>query len=1144
MVILTDEGASSSSSTHRWTYDVFLSFRGEDTRKNFIGYLYEAFCNQGFNTFIDKDLQKGEEISMELLKAIELSMISIVVFSKSFASSTWCLNELVKIFECRNNGQLVLPIFYKVNPSEIRKQDGEFGIALAKHEEKFKDDIEKVERWRKTLTEAANLSGFHYNDSCTEFEFEFIQEVINKISSIKSKHVPLFVAQHLVGIDTQAEAIESLLNMESNDACMVGIYGLGGVGKTTVSKVVYNRIKNLFEGSCFLEDVREMSKINSDKILLQKTLLSKILHHTDLNVYNVSEGTNLIMQKLHGKKVLLILDDVGDLKEVENLLGKYNWFAPGSRVIITTRNKQVLKSLGIDHRRIHKVEELRQCEARELFIKHAFQASKYGEDYSELVEHIICYANGLPLALKIIGSDLCGKKIHEWKSALEKYKNIPHKDIQEILKISYDGLEDFEKEIFLDIACFFKGYNKDDVVNILNSCKLYPDYGIGKLIDKCLITLRNDFLSMHDLVQQMGREIVQQESEELQQRSRIWRYEDAHKLLTGNMGSNKIRSIMLLSPERSEVSLKANVFKRMENLKFLAGNVHFGEALDYLPDELRFLEWRESPLSLSSKCCLPRQLVVLKMSKSNIILENGVQQGFRYENLKMISLNSCESITKLPDLCCPNLEKLNLDDCKKLIEVHESNGFLEKLKVWKLRGCSQLQILPSTLMLKSLEYFDLLDCSRLEKFPDIHPEMNCLSELDLRWSGIRELPSSLLYLTGLQDLHVNDCKLTNFLVGANKSQMQEEEDIPSAKLRLACNSFNNFSGPTGFQSVTFLSLSGCPGIKGGLDSWMQPDYFPVLRYLCLSYTGIDTIPESISRFTTLQLLEIQDCKNLRHIPRLPQSIRIVDAQNCYQLDTQSRSRLLNQFGEIIGILPNTIAQAATFFVVDGYLILPAIEIPEWLKFNHHRSVGNSVSFLVGPKFSNLVVCIAIPSKYTCEFDIFINGEKKSKCFAWGAIGNYDHVWLTYKEVYISNPSEENRIELKVIPRCISKKKKTPRFSVRIYVECICCPQKPNASMDECAFNNGEEDSGRVGIRRRLRRRSHRPTHARRPQKHYLSRFGWLPIRFQLWKRSSKPRRRRITNGFHDQGSSSIPNTFLNDDTNANLYPPSKKTKTC
>ncbi|KAL0007570.1 hypothetical protein SO802_009072 [Lithocarpus litseifolius] len=476
MAFLTNEGASSSSSTHRWNYDVFLSFRGEDTRYNFTGHLYKALCDQGFNTFIDNDLQRGEEISMELLKAIELSMISIVVFSKNFAFSTQCLNELVKIFECRNNGQLVLPIFYKVSPSEIRNLDGEFGIALAEHEEKFKDDIEKIQRWRTTLTEAANLSGFPYND-------------------------------------------------------------------------------------------------------------------------------------------------------------------------------------------------------------------------------------------------------------------------------------------------------------------------------------------------------------------------------------------------------------RMKNLKFLIGNVHIGEELEYLPNELRFLEWHVFPLSLSSKCCPPEQLVALKMS----------------------SILFCKFITKLPDLCSPNLEKLDLRSCENLIEVHESIGFLEKLKVWNLNGCSQLQILPSTLMLKSLGYFNLNNCSRLQKFPDIHPEMTCLKKLYLFSSGIRELPSSLLYLTGLDSLGLIDCgKLANFLVRANESEMQEEVDIPSTRLRLACNSFHNFSGPTGFLSMTHLNLGLCVEIKAELDSWMQPDYFPVLTDLDLAYTGIVTIPESISRFARLQNLYIRNCKKLREIPRLPQSIRTVDALRCYRLDSQSLRRLWNQ----------------------------------------------------------------------------------------------------------------------------------------------------------------------------------------------------------------------------------------------------------
>ena len=262
--------------------------------------------------------------------------------------------------------------------------------------------------------------------------------------------------------------------------------------------------------------------------------------------------------------------------------------------------------------------------------------------------------------------------------------------------------------------------------------------------------------------------------------------------------------------------------------------------------------------------------------------------------MKIIKLRFCQSITKLPDLCSPNLEELDLSDCESLIEVHESIGFLERLKKWDLSYCEKLQILPSMLMLKSLEHFELKRCSRLEKFPDIHPEMKCLKKLNFFCSGIRELPLSLLYLTGLATLEATCCsKLMKIPVRANKSEMQEEGDIPSAKLTLACNSFNNFLGPTGFLCLTQLNLEWCP-IEVELDSWMQPDYFPVLKTLYLYNTGIVTIPESISRFTTLRQLFLTNCKKLREIPRLPQSIRTVEAQDCDRLDSQSSSRLLNQ----------------------------------------------------------------------------------------------------------------------------------------------------------------------------------------------------------------------------------------------------------
>ena len=161
--------ASSSSSSSPYVlnlckYDIFISFRGEDTRKNFTSHLYEALCQSQIETQIGEEgLKRGQEISPALLRAIEESKISIIIFSKDYGSSRWCLDELVHMVKCKTEkGQIVLPVFYDVDPSDIRKQRGTYGDAFAEHEKRF--DLDKVKEWRDALTAAANLSGFPLGD--------------------------------------------------------------------------------------------------------------------------------------------------------------------------------------------------------------------------------------------------------------------------------------------------------------------------------------------------------------------------------------------------------------------------------------------------------------------------------------------------------------------------------------------------------------------------------------------------------------------------------------------------------------------------------------------------------------------------------------------------------------------------------------------------------------------------------------------------------------------------------------------------------------------------------------------------------------------------------------------------------------------
>ncbi|CAL2264637.1 unnamed protein product [Prunus armeniaca] len=340
--------STSAPSASPWKYHVFLSFRGIDTRKGFTDHLYDRLWWRSITTFRDNnELERGTTISPNLLRAIEESRFAIIILSQNYASSTWCLDEVSKIVECKDVDK-ILPIFYDVDPSDVRKQMGTFAEAFNKHKKNFKQDKAKVQRWRAALTKVGNISGWISKD---RYEAELIKEIVEEVCN---KVYPTIVTllgstTKLVGIDFRLKKIELLLDREAKDVRFIGIWGAGGTGKTTIARLVYERIFHHFDVSHFLANVREVCATHGI-VHLQKQLLSPILRQKVNEVWDVHSGATMTKYCLCNKKVLLVIDDANQLNQLKVLAGNKDWFGLGSRIIITTRKEHLLIEHHIEER--------------------------------------------------------------------------------------------------------------------------------------------------------------------------------------------------------------------------------------------------------------------------------------------------------------------------------------------------------------------------------------------------------------------------------------------------------------------------------------------------------------------------------------------------------------------------------------------------------------------------------------------------------------------------------------------------------------------------------------------------------------------------------------------------------------------------
>jgi len=312
----------------------------------------------------------------------------------------------------------------------------------------------------------------------------------------------------LVGFDQNITQIQSSLRMESNEVVFVGIWGMGGIGKTTIARAIFDKCSLQYDGCCFFNVREELQQHGSSN--LRERFIYELFEGEGLRK-SKARFFNSALRRMGRKRVMVVLDDVNTSEELKDLVTKPICFGAGSRVIVTSRDQDVLTSGGLHQ--IHEVKEMDPIDSLKLFCLNAFNESQPKTGYEKLTEEVLEIAQGNPLALKVLGAHFHSRSsINTWKCSLSKFKKYPNEKIQSVLRFSYDGLHVVEKKAFLDIAFFFEEDSKDYVIKQLDAWGLYGASGVEVLQRKALITVSSDNrIQMHDLIRQMGCEIVRQE---------------------------------------------------------------------------------------------------------------------------------------------------------------------------------------------------------------------------------------------------------------------------------------------------------------------------------------------------------------------------------------------------------------------------------------------------------------------------------------------------------------------------------------------------------------------------------------------------------------------------------------------------------
>ncbi|CAH8345853.1 unnamed protein product [Eruca vesicaria subsp. sativa] len=735
---------------------------------HFIEAILKDLHEQGVTT-LTYNLSQRENLDGDALhEMLYRSSVGIMVVSNSFAYSSQSLDHLGAIMEHWKAKHLVIiPVYLKVTPADICVWEGRFEQILPSFSVSVHAD--RIQKWKAALTKLASIDGHQWSMGS---QFMLAKKVVRntcfRLDLKNSKNLVRILAllNHPLPLDAEIE----------------GIWGMAGIGKTSIAREVFEILAPQYDLCYFLQDFHRMCQSKGLR-QIRDDFLSKVFREEKPLIGASDTKPSFMRDWFQNRAILIVLDDVSNARDAEYVVGGFSWFSRGHRIILTSRSKQVLVQCKVkepyEMQQLYEFESFRLCK-------------RYLKEKSAIMSELMRCSSGIPLALKVLVSSVSKQHMDDMKKHLQSLRINPPTKIQEAFRRSFDGLDENAKNIFLDLACFLRGENKDHVVKLLDACGFFTYLGICDLIDESLISLLDNKIEIPIPFQDIGRFIVHEEDMHPCERSRLWDANDIIDVLTNNSGTEAIEGIFLDASDLT-CELSPTVFSNMYRLRLLkfycsntSGNqckLSLPQGLDTFPDELRLLHWEHFPLGYLPQKFIPENLVEINMPYSN--MEKLWEGKKNLEKLKKIKLSHSRKLTDVRMLSeAMNLEHIDLEGCTSLIDVSTSITHLRMLVSLNMKDCCHLRSLPSMVDLTSLKRLNLSGCSEVEDIQDFSPS---LEELYLAGTAIRELPFSVDNLSELSTLDLENCL-----------RLQK---LPS--------------GVRNSRSIVNLKLSGCTALELG-----------------------------------------------------------------------------------------------------------------------------------------------------------------------------------------------------------------------------------------------------------------------------------------------------------------------------------------